>query len=126
MDNEPLGNSGVSLTGTLTEDDGIKALDMFLDIGFDCIYYGEDNDHRMMAELTKGRSSVMGGIDTAPTIYLGPEERVVRDTEKVLDDTDGSDFIFTCSCSVDYGLDKDRLKLMLDTVRKKGGGPGRD
>ena len=112
--------------GPLTEDDGIRALDMFLDIGFDCIYYSEDIDQRAMAELTEGRCSIMGGVDTASTIYLGPEERVVRDTEKVLDDTDGSDFIFTCSCSVDYGLDKDRLKLMLDTVRKKGGGPGRD
>ena len=109
--------------GTLTEDDGPKALDLFLDVGFDCIYYGEDNDHRILSELTKGRSSIMGGIDTASTIYIGPDERVIKDTEKVLDDTDKSDFIFTCSCSVDYGLDKDRLKLMLDTVRKRVVGP---
>ena len=109
--------------GTLTEDDGVKALDLFLDVGFDCIYYGEDNDHRVMAGLTKGRSSIMGGVDTASTIYLGPNERVVKDTEVVLDDTKGSDFMFTCSCSVDFTLDKDRLKLMVDTVKKEVVGP---
>ena len=112
--------------GSLTEGEGIDALDLFLRIGFDCIYYGEDIDQRKMAELTEGRCSIMGGIDTASTIYLGPDERVVKDTEKVLDDTEGSDFIFTCSCSVDYGLDRERLKLMMDTVRRRCGGPGRD
>ena len=112
--------------GTLTEDDGIEALDLFLEIGFDCIYYGEDNDHRRMRALTEGKCSIMGGVDTATTIYLGPDERVVRDTEEILNDTEGSDFIFTCSCSVDYGLDKEHLKLMMDTVRRRCGGPGRD
>ena len=68
----------------------------------------------------------MGGVDTATTIYLGPDERVVRDTNGVLDDTEGSDFIFTCSCSVDAGLDRERLKLMMDTVKNRCGGPGRD
>ena len=109
--------------GTLTEDDGIKALDLFLDVGFDCIYYGEDNDHRALAGLTKGRGSIMGGIDTASTIYLGPDERVVRDTENVLEQTNGADFIFSCSCSVDFGLDRGRLKLMVDTVKKRMVGP---
>ena len=112
--------------GTLTEDDGVDALGMFLDVGFDCIYYGEDNDHRVMRDLTDGRCSIMGGVDTATTIYLGPDERVVRDTNGVLDDTEGSDFIFTCSCSVDAGLDRERLKLMMDTVKNRCGGPGRD
>lgn len=103
--------------GTLTEDDGVDALDLFLDIGYDCIYYGEDNDHRRMGELTHGKCSVMGGIDTASTIYLGPDERVVRDTNNIIGQMEGKDYIFTCSCSVDYGLDKGRLKLMIDTVK---------
>ena len=112
--------------GVLTEGNGEIMLDQFIDIGFDCIYYAEDNDHRRIGELTKDRCSVMGGIDTATTIYLGPDERVVKDVENILDDDSNSDFIFTCSCSVDAGLDRDRLKLMIDTVGKRSGGPGRD
>ena len=112
--------------GTLTEDEGIDALDLFIGIGFDCIYYGEDNDHRIMGELKDGRCSVMGGIDTASTIYLGPDERVIRDTGSILGQMNDRNYIFTCSCSVDAGLDRDRLKLMIDTVGKRSGGPGRD
>lgn len=104
--------------GAFTKGPGIEALKMFTDIGYECIYYGEDVDHRKFKELTNGKCSMMGGIDTASTIYLGPDERVVRDTEDVLKQTDGTDYIFTCSCSVDANLDKGRLKLMMDTVRK--------
>ena len=104
--------------GVLTEGHGTEALKMFLELGYDCIYYGEDNDHRRIGELTQGRCSVMGGVDTASTIYLGPDERVVKDTENIIGQMEGMDYIFTCSCSVDYGLDRGRLKLMMDTVRK--------
>ena len=104
--------------GALTTGPGVKALELFMDTGFDCIYYGEDVDHRKFRELTKGRCSMMGGIDTASTIYLGPDDRVIRDTEDVLKQTDGADYIFTCSCSVDAYLDRKRLKLMIDTVRE--------
>ena len=104
--------------GALTEGYGTEALELFLGLGYDCIYYGEDVDHRRLKELTRGRCSMMGGIDTYSAIYLGPDERVVKDTEDVLEQTEGADYIFTCSCSVDAYLDRNRLKLMMDTVRK--------
>ena len=109
--------------GVLTEGHGEEALDLFLELGYDCIYYGEDNDHYRIGELTQGRCSVMGGVDTASTIYLGPNERVVKDTRNVIDQMEGRDYIFTCSCSVDYGLNRERLKLMMDTVRRRVVGP---
>lgn len=104
--------------GALTEGYGAEALELFLELGYDCIYYGEGVDHRRFKELTDGKCSMMGGIDTYSTIFLGPDERVVKDTEDVLEQTGGADYIFTCSCSVDACLDKNRLKLMMDTVRK--------
>ena len=105
--------------GALTEGYGTETLELFLGLGYDCIYYGEGVDHRRFNEITEGRCSMMGGIDTYSTIYLGPDERVVKDTEDVLEQTDDADFIFTCSCSVDAYLNRGRLKLMMDTVRKK-------
>jgi len=117
-----VGKSGLPVIfhphGVLTEGHGKEALEMFMKLGYDCIYYGEDNDHRRIGELTMGRCSVMGGVDTASTIYLGPNERVVKDTNDIIGQMEGRNYIFTCSCSVDYGLDKERLKLMIDTVRR--------
>ena len=103
--------------GTLTEGDGVEALNDFIDIGFECIYYGENCDHSRMCQLTEGKASVMGGIDTSKTIFLGSEDTVRKDTEDVLDATDGYDFIYSCSCSIDRNLDAGKLRIMMDTVR---------
>ncbi len=104
--------------GVLTSETGRRTLDLFIDIGFECIYYGEYNDHRTMGELCDGRTACMGGIDSATTIFLGPDERVVKDTTDVLDAMRDRRFIYSCSCSVDRGLDPDRMRLMMDTVRE--------
>lgn len=103
--------------GIFTEEPGMAALNGFIDAGFDCIYYGENCDHKKMCQLTDGRTSVMGGIDTSTTIYLGPDEEVHKDTEDVLKQTEGYDFIYSCSCSIDRNLDAKRLKIMMDSVR---------
>lgn len=103
--------------GEFTKEPGTGTLEDFIEAGFDCIYYGENCDHRKMCQITDGRVSVMGGIDTAVTIFMGPDERVRTDTENVLSETDGYDFIYSCSCSIDRNLDKDKLRIMMDTVR---------
>ena len=103
--------------GSLSDGIGTEALSEFLDIGFDCIYYGEGCDHRRMCQLCQGRSSVMGGVDTSTTIFLGNEKTVENDTESVLEATEGYDFIYSCSCSVDRNLDAGLLRKMMETVR---------
>lgn len=105
--------------GTLTEGDGVKALEHFIGVGFDCIYYGEGNDHGKMMKLCENRVSTMGGIDTFTTIFMGPDDRVVNDTMKIMKETRNNNHIFTCSCSVDRGLDAHRMELMMKTVRRE-------
>ncbi len=103
--------------GSLTQTPGTDALEAFIGIGFECIYYGENCDHRRMCQITKGRTSVMGGVDTATSIFLGDDESIRRDTADILEATEGSDFIYSCSCSVDRNLVPWKLKVMMDTVR---------
>lgn len=103
--------------GCLTEYEGIDALNDFMDIGFECIYYGEENDHSVMGELTDGRCSIIGGIDTSTTLFLGDRERIIADTTEVLNRTRDRNRIFSCSCSVDANLEHDKLLVMMDTVR---------
>lgn len=103
--------------GVLSAGDGETILDEMLDIGTDCLYYGENNDPRILLKHTKGKASIMGGIDTFTTIFLGPNERVKNDTLNCIKMFENEDYIFTCSCSVDRGLPLDHIKTMVDTVR---------
>ncbi|WP_400203412.1 uroporphyrinogen decarboxylase family protein [Candidatus Methanomassiliicoccus intestinalis] len=104
--------------GSMTSEYGSKSVERFISTGIQCLYYGENNDPEMLSKLIDGRISIMGGIDTYTTIYLGPDSRVVRDTEKILELMKDENYIFTCSCSIDRGLDAGRLKLMMDAVKK--------
>ena len=102
--------------GALTVPPGRNAFESFVGTGFDCIYYGENCDHGEMCRIADGKVSVMGGIDTATTIFLGDDDTVRKDTKSVLEATDGYDFIYSCSCSIDRNLNAAKLKVMMDTV----------
>ena len=102
--------------GALTVPPGRNAFESFVGTGFDCIYYGENCDHGEMCRIADGKVSVMGGIDTATTIFLGDDDTVRKDTKSVLEATDGYDFIYSCSCSIDRNLNAGKLKVMMDTV----------
>ncbi len=104
--------------GTLSSDFGLNILDRFSEMSIDCIYYGEANDSVIIANHVKDKMSVMGGVDTYTTIFLGPNERVMSDVEKCMLDMKEFDYIFSCSCSVDRGLPIDRLKIMMCAVEK--------
>jgi len=83
----------------------------------DCLYYGEYNDPVVLRKKFP-KFSLMGGIDTFTTIALGDMNRVIDDTNALLDSTSEIDnMIFTCSCSVDRGLSHEKIKTMVDTVK---------
>ncbi len=84
----------------------------------DCLYYGEYNDPVVLRKKFP-KFSLMGGIDTFTTIALGDMNRVVKDTAEYLDKTSKiGNMIFTCSCSVDRGLSREKIKTMIDTVKR--------
>jgi len=103
--------------GSLTSEYGKRSLEELLMLPVDCLYYGESNDHGEMRRVVKGRCALTGGIDTFTTIYLGPDERVRKDVNDIIEVMRGENFIFTCSCSVDRGLSLGRMKSMVDSVR---------
>ena len=105
---------------SFTEECNRGALDLYLKADVDCIYYGENNDHKILRHLAEDRCSLMGGIDTSSSIYLGPTERAIGDAKRVVDEMRGSHYIFTFSCSIDYGLDKERVAATMNWVSKNG------
>ena len=105
--------------GQFTKEPGINLVDDYRKMSIDCLYYGENNAHSAMREISKGDFSLMGGIDTFTTIYLGDSNRIISDTEDVLKPMEDFPFVFTCSCSVDGDLDIHKMKLMIDTVSNR-------
>jgi uroporphyrinogen decarboxylase len=104
--------------GALTSDgEALEILDEMLEIGFECMYYGETIDPETMKRHAKGKCSLCGGIDTFTSIYLGPDERVHKDVSDHLARFDDGCHIFSPSCSVDRGLPLDRMEMMMRTVR---------
>ena len=102
--------------GGLTNDIGSEMiLDEMIGMGFDCFYYGETIDPKIMLAHAQGKCSLCGGIDTFTTIYLGPDERVRDDVSRYLKHFEGN-YIFSPSCSVDRKLSLPRLKIMMDTI----------
>lgn len=99
------------------DDYGREVLGEEQDMGVDCLYYGESNDPHVIRDLVRGRCSLMGGIDTFTTIYLGPDERVGRDVNECMGHFEDEPFLFSCSCSVDRGLPLERMRIMVDAVR---------
>lgn len=106
--------------GSLTSEYGVSSIKDILSSGIKCIYYGENNDPQCLSRHVGEHTSLMGGIDTFSTIYLGTDSRIINDTVSVLNSMRHENYIFSCSCSIDYGLDARRLKLMMDAVKKWG------
>ncbi len=94
-------------------------MEYVLDLGVQLLYYGENNDMRKLRELCDSRVSVTGGIDSFTTIYLGDKERIEKDVNACLDAFEGVPYILSCSCSVDRFLQLDKVKMMVDAVRKR-------
>ena len=84
---------------------------------FQSLYCGENNDMKKLRELCDSRVSIIGGIDSFTTIYLGDKERIEKDVNVCLDAFDGVPYILSCSCSVDRFLQLDKVKMMVDAVR---------
>ncbi len=104
--------------GQFVKQPGKDLIEDYHNMSMDCLYYGENNEHRTMRDISGEGLSLMGGIDTFTTIYLGNNDRVIADTKGVIDAMTDSHFIFTCSCSVDGDLDINKMRLMIDTVKQ--------
>ena len=102
--------------GVLTDGAGKKALKPLQYVGFEGLYYGGGNDHRTMAEMCQNQILLVGGLDIE-SIRDGTDDSIVKETNDVLDIMTGKDFIYSCSDSVDRGLDTHRMELMMSIVK---------
>ena len=102
--------------GVFSTDDRVDVLRASIDTGIDGFQFSEGNEPLGVLESCDGRCAIMGGVNAYSTLLLGPEKRIVRDTNRFLDDLADHHYIMTCSCSVNRGLPLENLKAMADTL----------
>jgi len=103
--------------GVFSTDDRKDILRMSIDTGIDGFQFAEGNEPEGILEGTKGRCSVLGGVDAFTTLLLGPEKRIIRDTDRFMDALSDEDYIFMCSCSLNRGLSIENIRTMVNAVR---------
>ena len=108
--------------GIFSTEDREHMLRASIGTGIDGFQFSEGNVAEDVAEICRGRCCILGGVDAYSTLLLGPDSRVVRDTERFLNAMDGMPYIMTCSCSVNRGLPLGNLRIMADTVHRHNGG----
>ena len=104
--------------GVFSTEDRIDVLKASIGTGIDGFQFAEGNEPEGILEQTKGRCSVLGGVDAFTTLLLGPEQRIRRDTLRYLNECKDGDHIFMCSCSLHRGLPINNVKTMVDTVKE--------
>ncbi len=102
--------------GVFSTNDRKDILLASLETGTDGFQFSEGNEPEDMLETCKGKCCILGGVNAYSTLLLGPDERIVRDTEKYLDTFRNERYIITCSCSVNRGLPLKNLDVMAKTI----------
>ena len=106
--------------GVFSTDDRKDILKMSVDTGIDGFQFAEGNEPEGILNGTKGRCSILGGVDAFTTLLLGPEKRIIRDTDRFMDSLCDEDYVFMCSCSLNRGLSIENVKTMVNAVRNYG------
>ncbi len=104
--------------GIFSTDDRKDILEKAITTKTDGFQFAEGNDPEGIRKACSGKCAMMGGVDAFSTLLLGPENRVVRDTNAFLDVFKNESYIAMCSCSVNRGLPLENLKTMSDTIQK--------
>jgi len=104
--------------GIFSTEDRANILKDSIKTGIDGFQFAENNEPSGILKQTKGNCSILGGVDAFTTLLMGPEKRIIRDTNLFLDALGREDYVLTCSCSLNRGLPIQNVKTMIEAVRE--------
>ena len=88
--------------------------------------FSTEDRHQLLSESigtgVDGLCTILGGVTAYTTLLLGPEKRIIRDTDRFLSCFEDTNYIMTCSCSINRGQPLDYLKVMADRIHQYNGG----
>ncbi len=85
----------------------------------DGFQFAEGNDPLPIAGSCRDTCALLGGVNGYSSLLLGPEERIIRDVDRFLDEMEGTHYIMTCSCSVNRGLPIENLRVVAEELRRR-------
>ena len=104
--------------GVFSTDDRQEILRESIGTGIDGFQFSEGNEPEGILGSCDGECAVLGGVTAYTTLLLGPEKRIIRDTDRYLSAMEDSSYIMTCSCSLNRGQPLDNLKIMADHIHR--------
>ena len=104
--------------GVFSNEDRQHMLKESLKIGIDGFQFAEGNEPEGILEVCDGKCAILGGVTAYTTLLLGPEKRIIRDTDRYLSALKDTNYIMTCSCSLNRGQPLDNLKVMTDHLHE--------
>lgn len=104
--------------GVFSTEDREDILRASVGAGIDGFQFSEGNEPEGILAVTKGKCSIMGGVNAYSTLLLGPDERIVRDTRGFMNDLKDEPYVMMCSCSVHRGLPLHNIQVMADTIHQ--------
>lgn len=110
--------------GDMSAPENLPLVEDIIDAGVKGFQFAERNDHAVLRKTFGKRIALMGGIDAFSTLLLGPQEKIVKETEGFLKDFRPWDrYVFMCSCSLHRGMPLAHVDSMMRSVlefAKKG------
>ena len=104
--------------GVFSTEDRQHLLSESLETGVDGFQFAEGNEPEGILEICKGKCTILGGVTAPTTLLLGPEKRIIRDTDMFLSTFKDENYIMTCSCSLNRGQPLDNLRIMTDHIHQ--------
>ncbi|MCQ2052699.1 MAG: hypothetical protein MJZ03_02015 [archaeon] len=108
--------------GVFSTDDRQHLLKASVNTGIDGFQFAEGNESEGIKEICRDKCAILGGVMTHTTLLLGPENRIIRDVNRYLNDMENEYYIMTCSCSLNRGQPLNYLKTMTDHLHVCNGG----
>ncbi len=102
--------------GLFSAEDRHNLLTESVKIGIDGFQFAEGNDLEGIRDCISGKCCILGGVNAYSTLLLGPDDRIIRDTNKFLATFENLPYIMTCSCSVHRGLSLHNMQVLADTI----------
>lgn len=107
--------------GDMSANANISLLDDILATGIEGFQFAERNDPRRLLKLMGGKIALMGGIDAFSTLLLGPEEKIIDETDAYLHlFHPWTGYVFMCSCSLHRGMPLENVEIMMRCARSYG------
>ncbi|MCX6650771.1 MAG: hypothetical protein NT131_03825 [Methanomassiliicoccales archaeon] len=107
--------------GDMSSRPNLPLMDGILATDIEGFQFAEGNDAELLKKAFSGKVCLMGGIDAFSTLLLGPEQRIVNETEgflRTFEPWDG--YVFMCSCSLHRGMPLDHVDALMRCVRRFG------